>query len=607
MTEAFAAAELPPDRRGAPWVPRRVCTRGASHRARVARLALGVVVWVSATVVAPQEAVLHAQEGLTAPAPDSLEPAALRALVEAEAHPAMRWSRLDDLRFSLRALYDSAGWRPLWLRDGEPTAQARSLLMVLADAASYGLNPTDYDAGRLPALSTYLVSADYRASFDVAMSANAMRFLRAIAEGRVSPTDVHATLRIPRAPFDAVAAVRGLAVADDVIAVVQAHEPALLHYASVKASLARFRALAAESSLTRLPTLPAGKSVRAGDRWAGTAQLVRLLTALGDAPIDARAAPMDDSMQLTPVVTEALRRFQARSGLEADGILGRATHAMLTRPVTDKVRALELTLERMRWLPRVFDAPPLIVNVPAFRLYAFAGQRDEQSELLRMNVVVGVASRTRTPLFSDTLITIAFAPYWDVPESILRKEILPAARRSASYLSRNHYEAVRGQRDDSPVIGSGPEALAALEAGTARLRQRPGAHNALGRVKFLFPNPFNVYMHDTPAQSVFERVRRDASHGCIRLADPLGLVKLLLADDASWTDDRIAQAMAGAKPVYVRLRQPRPVFILYATAMATQDGETRFYPDIYGFDDELARRLAAGFPYARERAPRAVR
>lgn len=536
--------------------------------------------------------------------PDAPFRAALDSLVASARHPAMRWSRLDDVRYALRALYDTTGGEPLWLHGDTLTPQARALLAVLADAASFGLNATDFDAGRLPAQATYLVSPAYRASFEVAMSANAMRFVRAIHEGRVAPAAVHATLRVPRDRLDVTTAVRAIAVAEQVLDAVRAHEPTLVHYARVKESLARFRALAAESALTQLPPLPAARAVREGERWEGTPQLMRLLTALGDAPIDHSPSAMKDTERLTPARTEALRRFQRRSGLEADGVLGRATWATLTRPVAHKVRALELTLERMRWLPPAFDTPPLIVNVPAFRLYAFDGVRDEEAELLRMDVVVGRARDTRTPLFTDTLTTISFSPYWDVPASILRQEILPAARRSATYLARNQYEAVRGERDDSPVLGSGAAALAALEAGTARVRQRPGAHNALGRVKFLFPNEFNVYMHDTPAQGVFARARRDASHGCIRLADPVGLAKLLLADQPEWTDAQIADAMSRDKPLYVQLTRPRPVFILYATAMATQDGETRFYPDIYGFDDQLSRHLARGFPYGRDASPR---
>lgn len=536
---------------------------------------------------------------------DSTENVARRALVSENFHPAMRWGQLDDVRGTLVTLYESVAWEPLWLDEGEPTEQARAVMLTLIDAASYGFVPADYDAGRLAAMATYLRSPQHRAAFDIAMTANVVRLLRALHDGRIDPRDAHASLKIPRTLLNAEQAVRALTTSEHVADEIAGYEPPFVHYALVKQSLARMRSLAAESMLTRLPALPAGKAVREQDVWSGTPQLVRLLAALGDAPasgmlvaVDSLGAP--DSLRLSAPMVEALRRFQLRTGLEADGVLGRATHSMLIRPVTDKVRSLELTLERLRWLPHSFGAPPLIVNIPAFRLYGFTNDRDDEQELLRMDVVVGSAFDTRTPVFSDTLTTIAFSPYWDVPWSITSKEILPKARRDASYLAKNHYEIVRGDRDDSPVLGTGASALAELAARRARLRQTPGAHNSLGRVKFLFPNSFNVYMHDTPAQGAFERARRDVSHGCIRLADPVALARQLLADDPTWTDARIADAMSQSRPTYVRLRTPRPVFLLYATAMTTQDGETRFYPDIYGFDEDLSRRLAVGFPYRRE-------
>ncbi len=536
---------------------------------------------------------------------DSAERAARRELVAGNTHPAMRWGQLDDVGLTLSALYDSVAWAPLWLEAGEPTSQARAIMLTLIDAASYGFVPADYDAGRLPAMATYLKSPQHRAAFDVAMTANVVRFLRALHDGRIDPRTAHASLRIPRTLLDAEQAVRSLAQSQSVAGDIAAHEPPFVHYTLVKESLSHMRSLAAESMLTRLPALPEGKALRQDDSWIGTPQLSRLLAALGDAPASLMLFATDstgtsDSLLLSTHVIDALRRFQQRTGLDADGVLGRGTHAMLTRPVTDKVRSLELTLERLRWLPHSFGAPPLIVNIPAFRLYAFANERDDERELLRMDVVVGSAFDTRTPVFSDTLTLISFSPYWDVPESITRREILPKARRDATYLAKNHYEIVRGDRDDSPILGTGADAIAELAAGRARLRQTPGDHNSLGRVKFLFPNSFNVYMHDTPAQSAFERARRDVSHGCIRLSDPVALARLLLADDPTWTDARITDAMKQPRPTYVRLKLPRPVFLMYATAMTTQDGETRFYPDIYGFDEDLARQIAAGFPYRRD-------
>lgn len=592
-----------PHARRAPVAPR-AHMRGLALVATCC-VVFGVVLFLSAFVAVR---VADATERVPAAAvsTDSLEVLARRRLIESGSHPAMRWSSLRDVQNTMGAMYDTIAWTPLWLHDGEPTPQASALIRVLVDAASMGLTPADFDAGRLGAMATYLASPEHLAAFEVALSANAIRFVRSLREGRIAPERAHAALKIPRERFDAAQAIRSLATSDHVGNEIASHEPPFVHYSLVKQSLVRLRALAAESTLTRLPPLPDAKALREGDTWVGTPQLVRLMSALGDAPaVITDSAYLVDSLQLTATIIESLSRFQRRTGLESDGVLGRATHAMLTRPVSDKLRSLELTLERWRWLPRTFSAPPLIVNVPAFRLYAFAGPDDDEQELLRMDVVVGSAFDTRTPIFSDTLTTIAFSPFWDVPISIARGEILPRARRDAGYLARNHYDIVRGDRDDSPSLGTGPAAISAVLAGRARLRQLPGAHNSLGRVKFLFPNSFNVYFHDTPAQAAFSRARRDISHGCIRLADPVALAQLLLEDDPSWTPERIADAMSQPRPVYVRLKQPRPVFLMYATAMSTQDGETRFYPDIYGFDDQLARLLAGGFPYTSDQAPHA--
>ena len=570
-----------------------VRTAEAAEPARTRSIATAAIAATAATT-----ATIETTAPAATTATDSLEQLARRRLIESGSHPAMRWGTLNDVQTTMRAMYDTIAWTPLWLHDGQPTPQARALIRVLVDAASVGLTPADFDAGRIGAMATYLASPVHLAAFEVALSANAIRFVRSLREGRIAPERVHAALKIPREHFDAAQAIRSLATSEHVGNEIAAHEPPFVHYALVKQSLVRLRALAAETTLTRLPPLPQATALREGNTWVGTPQLLRLMSALGDAPaVVTDSAYAIDSLRLTPTIIESLARFQRRTGLESDGVLGRATHAMLTRPVSDKLRALELTLERWRWLPRTFSAPPLIVNVPAFRLYAFAGPDDDEQELLRMDVVVGSAFDTRTPIFSDTLTTIAFSPFWDVPISIARGEILPRARRDAGYLARNHYEIVRGDRDDSPSLGTGPDAIAAVLAGRARLRQTPGPHNALGRVKFLFPNSFNVYFHDTPAQAAFNRARRDVSHGCIRLADPVALAQLLLADDPAWTPERIAEAMSQTRPVYVRMRQPRPVFLMYATAMSTQDGETRFYPDIYGFDDQLASLLADGFPY----------
>ena len=253
---------------------------------------------------------------------------------------------------------------------------------------------------------------------------------------------------------------------------------------------------------------------------------------------------------------------------------------------------MEITLERWRWMPRRYSAPPIIVNIPAFRLYAFQSLDLDEQTMLAMNVVVGTAFKTETPIFAGDLEYLIFAPYWDVTPTIANKEVRPAALRDPATLTRNRYELV----EQGEVIAPWPENIARIGQGV-RVRQTPGAHNALGRVKFIMPNDYQVYLHDTPSKSLFERTRRDASHGCIRLGDPFALAKFMLRDQPDWTDDRIRAAMAGDEPAPVRFLTPTPVVIAYATAVARGNGDVFFYPDIYGHDRLLDRLLQHGYPY----------
>ncbi len=259
-----------------------------------------------------------------------------------------------------------------------------------------------------------------------------------------------------------------------------------------------------------------------------------------------------------------------------------------------RLRQMELSLERWRWLPHSFPGRVIIVNVPEFRLHAFDRLTADSTALFSMDVVVGEAYDHQTPIFMKELERLSFSPYWEVPASIARKEIKPRAVRAPSYLRRNHYVLLRGGVEVPHTAAN----IAAI--GTSiRVRQLPGRDNALGRVKFLFPNPHNVYMHDTPVQSAFERDRRDLSHGCIRLAEPVKLAEWVLRDQPEWTPERMDEAMSRSTPLEVTVGERIPVLILYGTAIAERSGEMKFYRDIYGHDRRLTTLLARGYPYPR--------
>jgi L,D-transpeptidase YcbB len=339
--------------------------------------------------------------------------------------------------------------------------------------------------------------------------------------------------------------------------------------------------------LTQLPGI--GKhALHAGEQYIGAPALRRLLIALGDLAPATPLTVTSSDLTMDSSLVSALQHFQDRHGLTVDGSLDAQTYQELTTPLAQRVRQIELTLERWRWLPP-FDTPPIIVNIPQFWLYAFATPEDRVLNVVQMPVIVGQSyPRTRTPVFVGDLKYVIFRPYWDVPRSIVVHEMLPKIQADPGYLLRNHLELVNGQSDASEVVAPTPAAITALAAGQLRLRQQPGDDNALGPVKFVFPNTHDVYMHGTPAVQLFRQSRRAFSHGCIRVDDPVALARYVLRDTAgNWDDAKISAAMHASTPLRVELKEPIRVLILYGTALATEAGPIDFFEDIYGHDRKL--------------------
>jgi murein L,D-transpeptidase YcbB/YkuD len=265
--------------------------------------------------------------------------------------------------------------------------------------------------------------------------------------------------------------------------------------------------------------------------------------------------------------------------------------------VAKRVRQIELALERERWLPEMLKQPLVFVNVCLFRLWAYDPEHPD--EPLRMNVVVGKSLGHATPIFIDQMEYIVFRPYWNPPPSILRNEIVPKARRDAGYLARENLEIVASADENAPQLPGTPENLDAVLSGKLYLRQKPGEKNSLGLAKFIFPNSENVYMHGTPALSLFARARRDFSHGCIRLENPKALAAWVLRDQPEWTLERIEAAMKGDRPTQANLKHKLTVILFYDTAYVGASGRVRFTEDLYGHDAKLEQALRGGYPYPR--------
>ncbi len=405
-----------------------------------------------------------------------------------------------------------------------------------------------------------------------------------------SPARLTPTRRLLGRLLPAICLVSGLTIAGGCLANSAAEVPAeaatasgaaLPQEAELRAALARYRELAGHPAWqAELPPLPRPEGkLTPGQAYAGLRLLNERLTVLDDLP--AGSVP---PARYEGALVDGIKSFQARHGLTPDGVIGKGTFEQLSVAPEARARQLELALERLRSAPPVQAPRTIVVNVPEFRLRAYE-VRDGRVELAAaMNVIVGNARKTRTPLFEAEMQYVEFSPYWNVPPSIARGETLPRLRREPGYFDQQGFEFVGS---DGRVVGGFSEAhLDAVQRGQMRIRQRPSARNALGDIKFVFPNPDNIYLHHTPTPQLFKKDRRDFSHGCIRVEEPLVLAKFVLADEPEWTEERIVQAMTRGRSATLRLREPFPVVIAYVTA-AVIDGRVHFFPDLYGYDKEL--------------------
>ena len=500
----------------------------------------------------------------------------------------------------LNKLYDAELPAPLWVDTiGRPSGAAGEALMVLSSAGGEGLDPRDYDAAGLERRAVALetapsADAEAVAAFDVGLSAAVLRYFRHLHLGRVDPRTIGFRVRIPDDSHDFVALLRA-AIREDRVAKAAADlAPMLVQYRALRTALATYRSLASRG--IELPP-PISVAVRPGQPYVGLSALTRQLRALGDLPAD--PAPLSETGVYDGALVAAVKRFQIRHGLEPDGVLGRATLAALRVPLDWRIRQIELALERLRWLPDLGRQRFIALNIPMFTLWGWDSIPPTGAPSFGMRAIVGRALNTQTPVFVEEMQHVIFRPYWNVPRSILRNEILPLLAREPGYLRRHEMEMVRGQDDDARAEADTAENHALLREGTLRLRQRPGPRNSLGLVKFVFPNDANVYLHGTPAQELFDRSRRDFSHGCVRVEDPAALAAWVLKDEPGWNQERILAAMSGATSQRVDLVHPIQVILFYVTVVVMpDDGTIHFAEDIYRHDLRLDRALAT-LPIAR--------
>jgi murein L,D-transpeptidase YcbB/YkuD len=523
--------------------------------------------------------------------------ASLRSIIQSGNLSELRWPDFSDYRKHMQKFYESYGYSLPWIRGMQPTAQAQQVISVLLKAEQKGLAAEDYDGphwgdrlAKLKPAAAQPSEAD-AVRFDAALTVCVMRYVSDLHIGKVNPKHLDFGFDVEAKKLDLPDFLKENVVdSTDVAGVLARVEPPYPGYQRTIQALHSYLEFAKEYDGNQLPAIQ--KTIAPGDTYSGVPQLIKLLRLLGDLTADA-SVPVDGTVYPTPLV-DAVKSFQRRHGRTPDGRIGAQTLADLNVPLTSRIRQMRLTLERWRWLPVGLHSAPIVANIPEFRLRAY----DQNYKVaLSMNVVVGKAYNHDTPVFSDAMQYLVFQPYWNVPYSISKAELLPHVARDPDYLAKKGFEVVNKGQD---VVSSGTvtsDMLAQLRAGNLYIRQMPGSKNSLGLVKFIFPNSSNIYMHDTPAQEFFAKSRRDFSHGCIRLEKPADLAVWALRDNPGWDMDRVRGAMNGTPNQQVNLAHPIPVFIVYGTVVVTEDGIVHFYDDIYGHDTALEKVLANGYPY----------
>lgn len=483
-------------------------------------------------------------------------------------------------RAHLAEFYTTRDFQPAWIVDGGFSPQARILMTVLAEAEAEGLSPSAYHGDALADGGAKLGASETELLLTDAL----MAYVGDIAGGQVALKSVDKDWRIAPPPADRRALAEMVANAQDPLDMLRSFAPAHPAYIRLRAALAELIDVSAAGDW---PQIPDGDPLRPGMSDARVPELRMRLMIGGDMDI----GDGDASSELfDPALATALRGFQTRHGLTADGVLGARTLAELNVPAAKRARRVALNLERWRALPRVFGATRIEVNTAASTLTLWKDGRPD----MNMNVVVG-SPRSPTPVLSDRISTITLNPTWTVPSAIAGRELLPKLKKDPAYLMANNMR-IRGGKivEDSPeAMGLGMDWSQFNNRLPFQIVQLSGTWNALGRLKFNMPNPDDIYLHDTPTTEHFSRLSRALSHGCVRLESPLALADELMDDHNGWTFERLESGIITGATQTLALAQPVPVYLLYWTAWVDDLGTLHFRDDVYGRD----KRLLAALPH----------
>jgi murein L,D-transpeptidase YcbB/YkuD len=515
----------------------------------------------------------------------------LRARIEAAGVPPRIVIR-DDLIHSsivLPQFYEQRAYMPAWSNNkGLLVVQVDALLKAIKDADTEGLTPTDYHLVRIEATLREVRENQAQrkpydpvrlADLDLLLTDAFLVYGAHLLAGRVNPETIDAQWKAYQREADLGQILQKALASNDIEQSLRDLLPPQPGYARLHEKLAIYRTIAARGGWF---SIPQGSKLRKGDQDERVALLRKRLTAVGDLS----STEADNESFFDEELDRALRHFQKRHGLTVDGVLGQTTLVALNIPTEQRVRQILVNMERWRWLPQDLGHRYIIVNIANYELDVV----ENGHEVLTTRVIVGKPYR-RTPVFSDKMTYLVINPHWYVPHNIAVKDILPNIEKDPGYLTKNNIKLLAGQGtlEINPLTIDWSHVTESNFGYT--LRQDPGVNNALGRIKFMFPNKYNVYIHDTPAKELFKKTERGFSSGCIRIERPIDLAEYVLKDDPKWTKDKILAAINIGEEQTVRLPEAIPVHLLYWTAWADNEGNLQLRNDIYERDSILYEAL----------------
>jgi L,D-transpeptidase YcbB len=519
----------------------------------------------------------------------------INTIINAKQHPYLKLTDFSNRTEDLDALYKLFNYQLLWLGNSNSSKNTAEVLALLTNASTQGLNPEDYDVeilrNRLKTALTFAPTA-YKelALSDTALSITLLRFLHDLHYGRINPQGIKFNLQLrDKKTLDIPVLIKDSLMLNTLAKLSDLAAPKLEQYQKLKSALANYRQTATQSSTFKFNIK--GK-LRPGESHPQLAELGKFLVGMGDLSEYRESDIAKEKQKYSTELVAGIKKFQQRHGLNADGTIGPGTALALNEPMSKRITQIELAMERLRWLPELSNVSrSIIVNIPAFQLWAIDNTDITNPNITTMRVVVGKALKNQTPVLMAQMSFIEFSPYWNVPKNILKDEILPKLARNPGFLASQNMEIVSSTNSSAKGLPLNFETIEKLKKGQVRVRQRPGSKNSLGKVKFIFPNKDDVYLHDTPANSLFNRSRRDFSHGCVRVENPKALAEFALRNQDKWNSDTIQKAMKNPANHRVILQSPIPVLFFYTTSFVDQNNTLSFYPDIYGQDEILIEAL----------------